>query len=37
VVEQHGGHLTFEAHAPKGTVFRFTLPAASEAHAAAAA
>ncbi len=35
VVEQHGGHLTFEAHAPKGTVFRFTLPAASDAHASA--
>ena len=29
VVEQHGGQLEFEAHAPKGTVFRFTLPAAS--------
>jgi len=28
VVEQHGGHLAFEPHAPKGTVFRFTLPAA---------
>ena len=28
VVEQHGGQLAFEAHAPKGTVFRFTLPAA---------
>ncbi|OYU31887.1 MAG: PAS domain-containing sensor histidine kinase [Comamonadaceae bacterium PBBC2] len=28
VVEQHGGHLEFEAQAPKGTVFRFTLPAA---------
>jgi two-component system sensor histidine kinase DctS len=27
VVEQHGGHLLFEAHAPKGTIFRFTLPA----------
>ncbi|WP_299510063.1 PAS domain S-box protein [uncultured Limnohabitans sp.] len=27
VVEQHGGHLAFEALAPKGTVFRFTLPA----------
>jgi two-component system sensor histidine kinase DctS len=26
VVEQHGGHLEFEALAPKGTVFRFTLP-----------
>jgi len=31
VVEQHGGHLTFGPHAPKGTVFRFTLPAASDA------
>jgi two-component system sensor histidine kinase DctS len=28
VVEQHGGQLGFEAQAPKGTVFRFTLPAA---------
>ena len=27
VVEQHGGHLAFEALTPKGTVFRFTLPA----------
>ena len=27
VVEQHGGHLLFEGHAPKGTIFRFTLPA----------
>lgn len=26
VVEQHGGHLEFEALAHKGTVFRFTLP-----------
>lgn len=26
VVEQHGGHLDFEALQPKGTVFRFTLP-----------
>jgi len=26
VVEQHGGHLEFEAFMPKGTVFRFTLP-----------
>jgi two-component system sensor histidine kinase DctS len=34
VVEQHGGHLTFGPHAPKGTVFRFTLPAASDAPAA---
>jgi two-component system sensor histidine kinase DctS len=29
VVEQHGGQLEFEALAPKGTVFRFTLPAAT--------
>jgi len=28
VVEQHGGHLEFEAQTTKGTVFRFTLPAA---------
>jgi two-component system sensor histidine kinase DctS len=28
VVEQHGGHLEFEAQQAKGTVFRFTLPAA---------
>ena len=27
VVEQHGGHLDFQAQTPKGTVFRFTLPA----------
>jgi len=27
VVEQHGGHLEYEAQAPRGTVFRFTLPA----------
>jgi two-component system sensor histidine kinase DctS len=27
VVEQHGGHLAFEAQSTKGTVFRFTLPA----------
>ncbi len=27
VIEQHGGHLDFEAQSPKGTVFRFTLPA----------
>jgi len=26
VIEQHGGHLAFEDHAPKGTAFRFTLP-----------
>ena len=28
VVEQHGGFLGFEAHRPRGTIFRFTLPAA---------
>ena len=28
VVEQHGGALGFERLAPRGTVFRFTLPAA---------
>jgi two-component system sensor histidine kinase DctS len=27
VVEQHGGHLRFEPLVPRGTVFRFTLPA----------
>ncbi|MDB5955000.1 ATP-binding protein [Ramlibacter sp.] len=27
VVEQHGGHLLFEANPPQGTIFRFTLPA----------
>lgn len=27
VVEQHGGHLGFEPQAPRGTIFRFTLPA----------
>ena len=26
VIEQHGGHLAFEAHPPQGTVFVFTLP-----------
>ncbi len=29
VVEQHGGTLSFETHRPQGTVFHFTLPAAS--------
>jgi two-component system sensor histidine kinase DctS len=29
VVEQHGGHLVFEPNAPRGTIFRFTLPAES--------
>ena len=28
VIEQHGGQLEFTDHNPKGTVFRFTLPAA---------
>ncbi len=35
VVEQHGGFLGFEPHAPQGTMFRFTLPAAPAAAAAA--
>ena len=26
VVEQHGGFLAYESHAPRGTVFTFTLP-----------
>jgi two-component system sensor histidine kinase DctS len=26
VIEQHGGQLVFEDHAPQGTIFRFTLP-----------
>jgi two-component system sensor histidine kinase DctS len=30
VVEQHGGHLEFEAQEPCGTIFRFTLPTAAE-------
>ncbi|SFP56031.1 two-component system, LuxR family, sensor histidine kinase DctS [Variovorax sp. PDC80] len=29
VVEQHGGALMFEPNRPRGTVFRFTLPAAA--------
>jgi two-component system, LuxR family, sensor histidine kinase DctS len=29
VVEQHGGFLGFEANHPRGTIFRFTLPADS--------
>ena len=29
VVEQHGGYLDFFANSPTGTVFRFTLPAAT--------
>ena len=31
VVEQHGGHLEFSPNEPQGTLFRFTLPTASEA------
>jgi two-component system, LuxR family, sensor histidine kinase DctS len=31
VIEQHGGHLEFEANQPQGTIFRFTLPAQAEA------
>ena len=27
VVEQHGGYLDFEPNSPRGTIFRFTLPA----------
>jgi two-component system sensor histidine kinase DctS len=27
VVEQHGGYLVFESNQPRGTIFRFTLPA----------
>jgi two-component system sensor histidine kinase DctS len=27
VVEQHGGFLAFEPNRPRGTIFRFTLPA----------
>ena len=29
VVEQHGGYLGFAPHEPRGTVFTFTLPAAT--------
>jgi two-component system sensor histidine kinase DctS len=36
VVEQHGGALSFEAQAPRGTIFMFTLPAAAPAAAPAA-
>jgi two-component system, LuxR family, sensor histidine kinase DctS len=35
VVEQHGGFLGFEPNRPRGTVFRFTLPAAAVAGAPA--
>ncbi len=31
VVEQHGGFLAFEPNTPRGTVFKFTLPMASQA------
>jgi len=37
VVEQHGGHLAFEPHEPKGTVFRFNLPTANGGAATASA
>jgi two-component system sensor histidine kinase DctS len=30
VVEQHGGYLLFESNQPRGTIFRFTLPAEAE-------
>ena len=30
VVEQHGGHLEFEAQEPCGTLFRFSMPTAPE-------
>lgn len=30
VVEQHGGFLAYEPHAPRGTVFSFTLPVVSQ-------
>jgi two-component system sensor histidine kinase DctS len=36
VVEQHGGHLEFEALQPKGTLFRFTLPTTGKTPVAAA-
>jgi two-component system, LuxR family, sensor histidine kinase DctS len=36
VVEQHGGFLGFEARVPRGTIFRFTLPATTRAIAVAA-
>jgi two-component system sensor histidine kinase DctS len=36
VVEQHGGYMDFAPHQPRGTVFRFTLPAAPDRQAAAA-
>jgi two-component system, LuxR family, sensor histidine kinase DctS len=29
VVEQHGGQLVYEPNRPRGTIFRFTLPAES--------
>ncbi len=31
VVEQHGGVLAYEPNRPRGTIFRFTLPAADDA------
>jgi len=35
VVEQHGGFLGFEPHPPRGTIFRFTLPAGATSPSAA--
>lgn len=32
VVEQHGGHLEFAAHLPRGTLFRLTLPVPPSPH-----
>ena len=31
IIDAHGGRLWAEANQPRGTVFRFTLPAASQA------
>ena len=36
VVEQHGGFLTYVANQPRGTIFRFTLPAEPAAQGLAA-
>ncbi|MBP3979273.1 PAS domain S-box protein [Acidovorax sp. JG5] len=33
VVEQHGGFLAYEPHAPRGTVFTFTVPVVSQSPA----
>ena len=37
VVEQHGGYLGFEAQAPRGTIFSFTLPVKKSPSSTAAA